>query len=50
VSSNAKALKREANAEYARRFPKRDRTERKRLRRRRVEQRERVWLERMGLA
>jgi len=50
VSSAAPELKRAANAEYAKRFPRRDRVARKKARRIRVEQRDRTWLERMGLA
>ncbi len=45
MSSDSKQMKRQANEEYARRFPKRDRLARKKARSRRVAAREKAWLE-----
>lgn len=45
----AKLRKRQANEEYARRFPRRSKQARAEMRQRRTEQREKAWLAAMGI-
>ena len=47
--SNATIAKRAANAAYAARFPRRDKAQRRHSRTLRTEQREKAWLEAMGI-